>query len=98
MTFTDYNAIPYPYLHDAGYILSRRYNLESIYMDKRGELSITFKGKLSENAVKDILQNITPNDICKDDIALEYNLSHSYSDDMQKTYVYSPDGIDYREL
>ena len=98
MTFTGYNTIPYPFLHDAALVISKKYSLESIYMDKEGGICITLQGKLSDNAVKDILQNITPNDICKDDIVLEYNLSHSYSDDMQKTYVYSPDGIDYREL
>lgn len=97
MTYTDYNNIPYPFLHDAAMVISKRYTIESIYMDNRGELCITLSSKLSEDAIKDILQNINPNDICKDNIELSH-LNCSYSDDMQKTYVYSPDSINYKEL
>lgn len=97
MLYTDYNTIPYPFLHDAALVISKRYSLESIYMDKEGGICITLKGRLSDNAVKDILVNINPWDSCADDYELS-PLDYSYSDDMQKTYVYSADGIDYREL
>ena len=97
MTYRDYTSIPYPFLHDAALVISKRYTLEGIYMDKEGGICITLAGKLSEYAVKDILQNINPNDVCKDSIELS-PLYYSYSDDMQRTYVYSADGIDYRAL
>lgn len=98
MRYTNYNTIPYPFLHDGAMVISLRHSLESVYMDKEGGVCLTIKGKLSEDAVKDILQNINPNDLCEDEMSLDYNLDYSYSDDMQKTYVYSPDGIDYRNL
>lgn len=98
MYYTDYNTIPYPYLHDAALVLSKRYNLHSIYMDKQGELGITIKGKLNEKQVKEILKNINPFDSTDEDYDLEYSLNYSYSDDIQETYIYSTDGIDYRKL
>lgn len=97
MIYRNYNTIPYPFLHDAAMIISKRYSLEDIYMDYNGGICITLKGKLPEDAVKDILMNINPNDSCMDDYELS-PLDYSYSNDMQKTYVYSADDIDYREL
>lgn len=97
MTYRNYTSIPYPFLYDAALVISKRYALESIYMDKEGGICITLAGKLSDNAVKDILQNINPNDVCKNSIELS-PLDYSYSDDMQRTYVYSGEGIDYRTL
>lgn len=67
-------------------------------MDREGGIAITLKGKLSEDAIKDVLQNISPKDFCKDEMSLDYSIDYSYSDDMQKTHVYSADGIDYRAL
>ena len=98
MTYKDCTSIPYPFLHDAALVISKRYSLESIYMDKEGGICITLQGRLSDDVIKDILQNIAPNGICKNSIELEYNLHYSYSDDVQRTYVYSADGIDYRAL
>ena len=97
MTYKDYTSIPYPFLHDAALVISKRYTLESIYMDKEGGICITLAGKLSEYSVKDILQNINPWDSCIDDYELS-PLDYSYSNDVQRTYVYSADGIDYRAL
>lgn len=98
MIYRNYSEVLYPFLHDAALVLSKRFNLEGIYMDNRGELCLTFKGELEEKDIKEVLQNIIPNDICKDDIVLEYNLYYCYSEDMQHTHVYSPDSIDYRKL
>lgn len=97
MIYTDYNTIPYPFLHDAALVISKRYTLGSIYMDNKGEICITIIGKLSEDAIKDILQNIAPWDFSADTYELS-PLDYSYSDDQQKTYIYSSDGIDYRTL
>lgn len=98
MIYTDYNKIPYPFLHDAGLVLSKRFTLISIQMDKKGELCLGFKGKLDEKSVKEVLKNLNPFDSTDEDYNLEYILDYSYSDDMQDTYVYSTDGIDYRKL
>lgn len=98
MFYTNYIKIPYPFLHDAAMVISKRYNLRNIYMDKRGELCINIKGKLTVDEVKDILMNIDPNDNYKDAYEPDYNLQYSYSQDMQETHVYSFDGIDYRTL
>lgn len=98
MFYTDYNKIPYPYLHDAALVLSKRFSLTSICMNKNGEVCLSFKGKLNEKEVKEVLKNINPFDSSDEDYDLEYILDYSYSDDMQETYVYSTDGIDYRNL
>lgn len=98
MIYPNVSTIPYDFLHDAARVISFRYKIDNIRMDGKGELCITLQGKLTESQIKDVIQNITPKDICMEDIELEYNLHYSYSDDMQKTYVYSADGIDYRLL
>lgn len=67
-------------------------------MDNKGGVCLTFNEILKDNAIKDILQQLIPQDINLDDINLEYNLTHSYSDDNQQTCVYSPDGINYKTL
>ena len=67
-------------------------------MDKKGELCITINAKLSIDDIKDILVSIYPKSIDKDDMGLDYSMNYSFSDDMQKTYVYSADGIDYRTI
>lgn len=98
MIYSDYNKIPYPFLHDAALVLSKRFTLITIQMDKKGELCLGFKGKLNEKEVKEVLKNLNPFDSTDEDYKIEYILSYSYSNDMQETYVYSIDGIDYRKL
>lgn len=96
MIFTDYNDIPYPFLHDAALVISKRYPLEDIYMDKIGGLCLSIKGKLSKDAIIDILQNITPWDLSADCYEIS-SLDYCYPYD-KKTYIYSINGIDYRTL
>lgn len=99
MIYKNYNEIPYNFLHDAAMIISKRYTLENIHMDNLGGVDLTLKGKLTENQVKDILLNLNPNpDKCSEDYSLDYLLQYSYSKDMQRTYVYSEDGINYKTL
>lgn len=99
MIYTDFTKIPYSFLHDAIFIiLCRRYKLKNIYIDNKGEVCLTFNEILKDDAIKDILTQLIPQDISLDKIHLEYNLSYSYSDDGQQTYVYSPDGINYKTL
>lgn len=99
MIYTDVRKIEYPFLHDAILIiLCRGYKLKNVYMDCRGELCITFNEILEDNAIKDILTQLIPQDVSLDDIHIEYNSNYSYSDDRHQTYVYSPDGIDYKTI
>lgn len=98
MIFNDINNIPYSFLKETATKLSEKYPLYNIYMDKRGELCITINGKLSIDAIKDILVTIYPKNINKDDMGLDYSMNYSFSNDMQKTYVYSADGVDYRTI
>lgn len=99
MIYTDFTKIQYPFLQDAIFIiLYRGYKLKNVYMDNKGGVCLTFNEILKDNAIKDILQQLIPQDINLDDINLEYNLTHSYSDDNQQTCVYSPDGINYKTL
>lgn len=97
MVYTNIKDINYPFLHDAAVVISKRYNLNSIYMDKWGGICITLQGLLTEAQVIDVLMNISPWDSCASDWALS-SLDYSYSNDIQQTYIYSPDGIDYRTL
>lgn len=97
MIYNNYKDIPFDFLHDAAMVISKRHKLKSIYMDKQGGVALTFQGKLSEEQVKDILLSLSPNpNKCSDDYTLEYSLHYSYSNNMQETYVYSEDDIDYR--
>ena len=66
-------------------------------MDPRGGISITFEGKLSGDAIKYIFTIINPWESKPNDYELSA-LDYSYSDDMQRTHVFSADGIDYRKI
>lgn len=97
MIFRNIQDIQYSFLKDAATKLSKKFTLYRIYMDPRGGISITFEGKLSENSLKYIFTIINPWESKPNDYELSA-LDYSYSDDMQRTYVYSADGIDYRNL
>ena len=96
--FNKIEEIPYKFLKETATKLKEKYPLRNIYMDKRRELCITFNAKFSDDTIKDILVAVHPKDISKTDIELDYNLNYSFSDDMQKTYIYSADGIDYSTI
>lgn len=98
MIFHNYSEIPYPFLHDAALVLSKRFNLKNIYMDSHEELCLTFKGKLKEKNIKEIFKNLNPCDSSDEDYDLASEMDYSYSDDEQNTYIYSLNDIDYREL
>ena len=97
MTYRDYTSIPYPTLRDIVLNIAEGYPLESVYLTKEGGICITFNCRLGKIEVKDILRSINLWDLYIDDYELS-PLDYSYSNDMQRTYVYSADGIDYRAL
>ncbi len=97
MYYTDIATIEYPFLYDAAMVINKFAPIKSIYMDKNGKIAFTLKGKLTDKEVKRVLMNINPFDSCEEDYDLT-SLNYSYSNDMQNTYVYSADGIDYRKL
>lgn len=97
MIFRNIQDIQYPFLKDAATKLSKNYSLNGIYMDKRGELCLTFKGILTEDNIQSIMNIITPKGYGFDDYTVSSS-DYCYYEKEQKTHVYSIDGIDYRNL
>lgn len=97
MIFCNIQDIKFPFLKEAATKLSKKFTIHNIYMDPRGEISITFDGKLNEYSLKYIFTIINPWESKPSDYELSA-LDYSYSDDMQRTHVFSADGIDYRNL
>lgn len=98
MIITDITKIPYSFLHKAMQKLSEKFALKRIYVDPRGELAISFKGKLSENDVKEILQEITPISFVQREEPLRYHQDYEQEETGLGwfTSIYSKEGIDYR--
>lgn len=97
MTYLNINKIEFPYLRTALLEVSKKHPIDSVYIDPKGELSISFKGRLFEDSIRSILKAITPNDAdlsVLDSVPLSYY--YSYKD--KATEVYSLDGVDYRKL
>lgn len=97
MIFNNIQDIQYPFLKDTATKLSKKYSLNDIYMDKRGELCLTFKGILTEDDIQSIMNIITSKGHGFDDYTISSS-DYCYYKEEQKTYVYSVDGIDYRNL
>lgn len=96
MLYTNTKDINIPFLHDAAVVLSKRYCLKGIYLDHEGGIALYFDGKLPLSSIKDVLQNINPNDVSTDELHPEFHIDYTYSDGY--TNVFSPDDIDYRML
>ena len=94
MIFKNYKEIPYAFLHDAALVISKRFEIEYIHMDRHGEVCITLRGQLTEQSVKQVLQNLYPQDKSLEEIDVDFE----YWREGGYTHVYSPDGIDYRNL
>ena len=97
MIFRNIQDIQYPFLKNTATKLSKKFTIHNIYMDHKGGVNITFEGKLDENSLKYIFTIINPWESKPSDYELSA-LDYSYSDDMQRIYVFSADGIDYRNL
>lgn len=97
MIFYNIQDIQYPFLKDAATKLFKNYSLKDIYMDKRGELCLTFKGLLTVDNILSIMNTITPKGHGFDDYTVSSS-DYCYYKENQETYVYFIDGIDYRKL
>lgn len=97
MIFRNIQDIQYPFLKKVATQLSKKFTFHNIYMNRKGEVSITFEGKLDENSLKYIFTIINPWESKPSDYELSA-LDYSYSDDMQRTHVFSADSIDYRKI
>lgn len=97
MIFRNIQDIQYPFLKDAATKLSKNYSLNGIYMDNRGELCLTFKGIITEDNIQFIMNIITPKGHGFDNYTVS-SADYCYIKEKQETYVYSIDGIDYRNL
>lgn len=97
MIFRNIQDIQYPFLKDTATKLSKNYSLNDIYMDKRGELCLTFKGILTEDNIQFIMNIITPKGHRFDNYTV-FSADYCYNKEKQETYVYSIDDIDYRNL
>lgn len=97
MIFRNIQDIKYPFLKGAATKLFKDYSLEDIYMDKRGELCLTFKGLLTMDNIQSIMNIITPKGHGFDGYTVSSS-DYCYYKEEQKTHVYSIDGIDYRKI
>lgn len=104
MIFRNIQDIKYPFLKEAATKLSKNYSLKDIYMDKQGELCLTFKETLSVDDIQFIMNIITPKEHGFDNYTVSssdycYNKeNYCYNMGKQETHVYSVDGIDYRKI
>lgn len=97
MILRNIQDIQYPFLKDAATKLFKNYSLKDIYMNKRGELCLTFKGLLTVDNIQSIMNIITPKEHGFDDYTVSSS-DYCYNKDKQETHVYSIDDIDYRNL
>lgn len=76
----------------------------SIYMDKSGELAVSFYGKLSEDQIKTVLmhfKDLIDGDTNVDAISCEYNTDYTYDNghhangEKEYTQIFTPDSYDY---
>ena len=106
MYATSISDISIPYLHDAAKVLSYRtyanhksvYRFRSLYIDSAGECSIDYLGKLNEDQIKEVMINFCypGEDKSLSDINPRLGIDYEYCDGF--TEIYTPDGLDYREL
>ena len=107
ITRNEFPEVEYPILHDCLYLISLTYpSLKSCYMDRKGELALTFDEHLTDEQIKDVLFELTeieitpysPAPIGPSAMELKYGTTHCYRDNESRTEVYSKDGWDYRRM
>lgn len=114
MYATSISDIENPFLKDAAWTLSWRtdltgeklYKLRSLYMDKSGECSISYYGKLTEQQIKEVMINFCypGEDKSYDGVHPKYHKDYTYENshhsngEGEYTTIYTPDGLDYRTL
>jgi len=108
MYWTNSSEIEIPFLANAAYVLNLKgLSLRSIHVDPSGECAISYWGCLSLNDIATVIQNYWTEDILFAD-ALKMTKSGKYHDWFEDattrdhpngfTQIYTPDGIDYRNL
>lgn len=101
-TFRSIEEIPYNRLREtinsAVTFLNREF--KKCYMDPKGECAVTFGGELSLDEIRAFLININPEVARTADVFKTYPVTRSKDFDYidGDTYIYTPDGINYREL
>lgn len=99
--------VQYDFLHDALYLINLHTpGFVSCYMDKSGELALTFEGELTEDQIKGALFELNIEFLSPYSAApigpsaeeLKYGQTHEYCYNTERTVVYSRDGIDYRRV
>lgn len=103
MIFRTIEDIPYPFLHDAIFLMDKyTKGFKSVYMDPKGECAITLKGLLEDkHTLQRIMGDLDPY-ITSETLFSDYNpemfLDYSWSSDYTETYIYTKKGIDYRKI
>lgn len=97
--YEDLRRLPCGFLRNILRELSKEYKFKRVFVDKKGELGITFEGKLPIEDIKDILQRITPGEVLseEDDIS-SYFIYLPEEPSELSTIINSKEGIDYRTL
>lgn len=79
----------------------------SIYMDKSGELAVSFYGKLTEEQIKTVLmhfKDLIDGDTDINNISCKFNIDYSYYNEHHAigekvhTQIFTPDGYDYSKF
>lgn len=99
MIWTNIQDIPYTFLKDAVLSISKKYKVEKVRTDPKGEVLIKCSGNLSGNNIEDILGVITPGGLPKG-YTIKYDIDYTQAETGLgwKTYIYSLEGIDYTKL
>lgn len=98
MIYNNINTIPYPFLKGAVTSISKKYKVQSVRIDPKGEVYVKVSGQLSENEVKNILKLLIPKDFKPIKNNVGCTMDYDYAETGEATYVYSPDGLDYTKL
>jgi len=95
--------IPYEFLHDAVYCISRIFPVLSVYMDSKGGLAIKIDKDLERHEIQDCLFNLhyygpyaaAPEGPSAESACLGHDFNWTQDG---KTMIFSHDGVDYRHL
>ena len=100
--YTNVEEIPYPFLHDACFLMDKyTEGFSKVRVTKEGECCITLNGILDDDKLKRVLMeldhNVTSESTLDDYTPLMYE-NYDYSYDNKQTYIYTPEGVDYRNF
>lgn len=97
--YEDLRRLPCGFLRNILEELSNEYKFKRVFVDKKGELGITFEDKLPLKDIKDILQRITPGEVLSEEEDIRsYFMYLPEEPSGLSTNIISKEGIDYRTL